>query len=66
MVVILLEPRISGEVADVVCKSLGKSRWIRSEATDFSDGVWVLWNEEDIKLELEYMDKAFLLADEVE
>lgn len=32
MIVILVEPRVSGEVADRVCKSLGKKRWIRSEA----------------------------------
>lgn len=30
--IVLLEPRISGDSADVVCKRLGMSNWIRSEA----------------------------------
>lgn len=30
------------------------------EATGFSGGVWLLWNEENVRLELEYHDKAFL------
>lgn len=59
MVVILLEPRVSGEVADVICKSLGKNRWIRSEALGFLSEVWVLWNEEDLILELEYTGREF-------
>lgn len=41
-IIVLIEPRINGEVADVVCKKLGKKTWIRSEAFGFSDGVWVL------------------------
>lgn len=38
-IVILLEPRISGDSADVVCKKLGLRCWIRSEAIGFSRGV---------------------------
>lgn len=41
-------------------KRLGKKRWIRSEAATFTDGVWILWNEEDINLRLEVADKFFL------
>lgn len=44
-VVILLEPRVSGDTANRVCNRLGKKRWARSEAIGFSGGVWVLWEE---------------------
>lgn len=39
VVIILLEPKINGDIADDVCKSLGKSRWVRSEAEGFSGGI---------------------------
>lgn len=34
--VILLEPRISGKMANLVFLRLGKKRWVRSEALGFS------------------------------
>lgn len=37
--IILIEPRISGDLADRVCESLGKTKWIRSEARGFSGGI---------------------------
>lgn len=40
-VVVLMEPRVSGAVAEGVCKCMGKNRWIRSEVCRFSRGVWV-------------------------
>lgn len=60
MVVILLEPRISGAAADVVRKEMGKGRWIRSEAVGFSGRIWVPWNENEISLKLRYSDRFFL------
>lgn len=30
------------------------------EATGFSGGVWILWDEDEISLKLEYIDKFFL------
>lgn len=59
-VVILVEPRISGDFADAVCRSLGKNTRVRSEATGFLGGLWALWDDEDVYLELEYHDKEFL------
>lgn len=44
MVDILIERRINSESADAVSRSLGKNRWVRSEASGFSGGVWVLWD----------------------
>lgn len=49
-ILILLEPRISGEVADKVCRKLGRRCWIRSEVLGYSGGIWVCWNEEEVDL----------------
>lgn len=38
-IVILMEPQISGEAVDKVCRGLGRKRWIRSEARGFSGGI---------------------------
>lgn len=40
--IVLLEPKISRAEASKVCKGLGKSHWIRSEANGFSGGIWLL------------------------
>lgn len=60
-IVVLLEPRISGSGANDVCKRLGKTHWIRSEADGFSGGgVWLLWNEDAIRIELRNVHKSFI------
>lgn len=59
-IVILLEPRISSASADCVCKKLGKKRWVRSEANGFSGGVWVLWDEEEMKVKLRVASRSFI------
>ncbi|XP_031105341.1 uncharacterized protein LOC116010192 [Ipomoea triloba] len=40
----LVEPKVSGSQANVVCSKLGYSDWIRVEAVGFSGGIWVFWN----------------------
>lgn len=60
LIMILLEPHISEEQADVVCRRIGKSLWVRSEVEGFSGGVWVLWDEEELEVELRYAHKFFL------
>lgn len=59
LIVVLLEPRISEAKADEVCSKLGKKKWIRSEASGFSGGLWVLWDKEDVVLKMEYAHKSF-------
>lgn len=59
-IVILMEPKISGETADEVCRRLGKTMWIRMDAESFSGGVWCLWDDGDIELELRYAHPSFL------
>lgn len=58
--IILLEPKISGDVANEACKKLGKKQWIRSEADGFNGGLWVMWNAKEIELKLLEDDKYFL------
>lgn len=41
----LIEPRISGTHADMVCRKMGFKNWTRVEALGYSGGIWVLWNE---------------------
>lgn len=38
-IAILMKPKLSGEVADFVCRNLGHDRWIKSNSEGFSDGV---------------------------
>ncbi|XP_031124389.1 uncharacterized protein LOC116027103 [Ipomoea triloba] len=40
----LVEPKVSGSQANVICTKLGFSDWIRVEAVGFSGGIWVFWN----------------------
>lgn len=37
-----------------------KSHWIRSEAVGFNGGIWVLWNEGDVKIEPRYVHKQII------
>lgn len=61
-IIIHVEPKISGTLADEVCKKIGQNRWIRSESTGFSGGIWVLWNEEEVEVKLSYAHTSFLHA----
>lgn len=59
-IVILIEPRISGDAVDKVCRGLGRRRWIRSEARGFSEGIWVMWEEGEVDIKLEVAHRSFL------
>lgn len=43
IIILLMESRISGRVADEICRKIGRAKWIRSDAAGFSGGVWCLW-----------------------
>jgi len=51
-IVALVETRISGPKAQTVCNRTGFRRSIRVEARGFSGGIWVLWNDVDLELEV--------------
>lgn len=56
--IVLIEPKISGSGADEVCRRLGKTNWISSEATGFSGGL--LWDDARVKLMPLEADKSFI------
>ena len=39
----LLEPKVNGDHADIICNGLGFDRWLRVEALGYSGGIWILW-----------------------
>lgn len=53
VLVILLEPMISEANANEVFKKFGKTRRICSEADSFSGGIWVVWDDKEIKIKTE-------------
>lgn len=60
VIIVLMVPRISGDIADSVNKKLGRSRWIRSEVDGFSGSVWCLWNDQEITVDLRHAHNKFL------
>lgn len=39
----LLEPRISGDQTNGICRKVGFDNWVQVEAVGFSDGIWIFW-----------------------
>lgn len=44
-VLALFETRVSGDRADKVLGCLGFEQWVKVDVVGFSGGLWVLWNE---------------------
>lgn len=51
---------ISKDVADGVCKRLGRENWFRVEAEGFSGGIWILWNGTTVDLRIVHAHKQFV------
>lgn len=51
-ILIVLEPPISGERADNVCKRIGLKEYFRVEAQAFSGGIWLLWDPVVVNVEI--------------
>lgn len=49
-ITIILEPRCSGSKALNIIRKWGFRFHIISDARGYSEGVWVLWNSEDIQI----------------
>lgn len=56
----LLEPRISGDTANHVCKMIGRKNWVRIEADGFSGGIWVLWDRDFLEMRVIQTHKQFI------
>lgn len=59
-IIAILEPRISGQVANIVCKRVGKENWIRVEANGFNGGIWVLWDGAWVELRVVHFQKQLI------
>ena len=42
----LLEPKVSGQHANEICKSIGFKNWVRVESVGFGGGLWVFWKDQ--------------------
>lgn len=62
VVIVLLGSRISGAIADGICKKFGKKIWIRTEANGFSGSIWMFSNQGEIQLKVLHIQKQFIHA----
>ncbi|KAI9100326.1 hypothetical protein K1719_024544 [Acacia pycnantha] len=58
--VVILEPRISGNPASKVIKNWGFKHSVRMEAVGFSGGIWLLWEMEELVVDVKIMDEQFI------
>ncbi|KAI9094279.1 hypothetical protein K1719_026861 [Acacia pycnantha] len=58
--VVILEPRVSGNSATKIIKSWGFKYSVRVEAVGFSGGIWMLWNFEDIGVDVLVKEEQFI------
>lgn len=58
--VALQEPRCSGHRARATINKLGFKKFVLVEAQGFSGGIWLMWNREDIKVQLLQENGHFL------
>ncbi|KAI9090707.1 hypothetical protein K1719_028560 [Acacia pycnantha] len=58
--IVLLEPRISGRHADKVIKSWGFRHSVRMEAEGFSGGIWILWDLDNLIVDVRIMNDQFI------
>lgn len=56
----LLEPRVSGSVADHVCRSIGWENWYRVEADGFSGGIWIFWRDDNVAVKVVHDHHQFV------
>ena len=68
-ITVIIETRISGHRAKAVSPSLGFDSVCHSDATGFQGGIWVLWNDNNISLDIlsmiEQSINAFVLVSPV-
>ncbi|KAI9085233.1 hypothetical protein K1719_032756 [Acacia pycnantha] len=58
--VVILEPRISGPQASKIIKGWGFRNWVRMEANGFSGGLWIMWERDDLKVEVLEANEQFI------
>lgn len=58
--VALLETHISGDKADRVCRRSGFDRWHHGEPCGFRGGIWILWDSQEIDIEIVQSEMQFI------
>ncbi|KAI9087295.1 hypothetical protein K1719_030765 [Acacia pycnantha] len=59
-VVVILEPRVSGKSVDKIIKGWGFNHSVRKEAEGFSGGIWILWNLNELRIDVRVLDEQFI------
>lgn len=59
-ILILVEPRVSGQKASKIIKRLGFTNWIRVEASGFSGGICLLWRNSEFDVDYVYSNPQLL------
>ena len=59
-VLVILEPRISGVHASKVIKCWGYRKSIKMEADGFAGGIWILWERDDLNVDLLIKEDQFV------
>ncbi|KAI9119566.1 hypothetical protein K1719_009442 [Acacia pycnantha] len=58
--VVILEPRVSGIAANRSIKNWGFKHSVRREVEGFSGGIWILWNLEELVVDVVLLDEQFI------
>ncbi|GKF32929.1 hypothetical protein Tco_0106129 [Tanacetum coccineum] len=59
-ILIVVEPRVSGQKASKILKRLGFTNWIRVEALGFSGGICLLWRNSEFDADYVYSNPQLL------
>ncbi|KAI9081887.1 hypothetical protein K1719_036149 [Acacia pycnantha] len=57
---VVLEPRVNGNIANKIIKSWRFKHSIRMEVVGFSGGIWIIWDREDLSVNVLEADEQFL------
>ncbi|KAJ4847776.1 hypothetical protein Tsubulata_003312 [Turnera subulata] len=53
-ITVVVEPRVSGSVAERIISGLGYNCSHRVEARGFADGIWLMWNDDQVEVQILY------------
>ncbi|KAI9074058.1 hypothetical protein K1719_043985 [Acacia pycnantha] len=59
-VAVIMEPRISGSKASKVIRNWGYRHSVRVEGEGFSGGIWIVWDREDLSVNVTVKDEQFI------
>ncbi|KAI9107292.1 hypothetical protein K1719_021680 [Acacia pycnantha] len=59
-IVVILEPRVSGTLANRIIKNWGFKHSVKREAEGFSGEIWILWNLDDLIVDVLGVDEQFI------